>query len=208
MKSSKICFVTFLFVVLALQLSAQEEPDKRNVWTGGQKGYVVSGDLTVLEGQKTFNIIMDPHIKKMGAKEEPDTVYIKKKVQELNDKKAGNGDKWLEEWNAAKKNFKAAFIEGFNAKVASKGVNVGLQDTLAEYTFIVYTRNLMEFWGAIYIILDMDVVKTNDPHAKIASIKFPVNNSNLKSKQFKGMNERAYYGAGNLFGKYCSKNVF
>ncbi|MCX6334668.1 MAG: hypothetical protein NT092_10245 [Bacteroidia bacterium] len=208
MKSLNIyiaCIILFLF---SLQLFSQEEPDKRNVWSGGQKGYVITGDLSVVKDQKTFNIIVDPHIKKMGAKEEPDSVYIPKRVKEFNAEIAGKGDQWLEKWNESQKNFKAAFIEGFNSKLKSKGINVGLNDTMAEYTFIIYTKNHMEFMGGVYIIVDMDVVKTSDPNTKVASIRCPLNNSNLKSKQFKGQSERAYFGAGVLFSKYCIKNIF
>jgi hypothetical protein len=209
MRNFKFWIISGMLVVFSIHLFGQEEPpDKRNVWTGGQKGYVVSGDLSVLKNQKTFNIILDSHIKKMGAKEEPDSIYIPKRVKDLNDKKAGKGDQWLAEWNESKKNFKPAFIEGFNKSVLKKGVIVGLRDTLAEYTFIIYSKTLMEFMGDMYLIVDMDVVKTSNPGDKIASIRFPLNNSGLKSKQFKGANERAYYGAGVLFGKYCYKEVF
>lgn len=208
MKSMTLIITFIILFFQSLQLISQDEPDKRNVWTGGQKGYVITGDLNVIKGQKTFCVIVDPYVKKMGAKEEPDSIYIPKRVKEFNDKKAGKGDQWLNEWNESKKNFKAAFIEGFNSKLTTKGVNVGLNDTFAEYTFIIYTKTLMEFMGSIYIILDMDVVKTKDPKTIVAKIRFPLNNSKLKSKQFKGDNERAYFAAGVLFAKYCSKNIF
>jgi hypothetical protein len=207
MKSKNVWIACIVLVFLSSQLLSQEVPDKRNVWSGGQKGYVITGDLSVVKGQKTFFVVMDPHIKKMGAKEEPDSIYISKRVKEFNDAKPGKGDQWLKEWNDSKKNFKAAFIEGFNSKLVNKGINVGLNDTSAEYTFIVSTKTLMEFMGTMFIILDMDVVKTQD-HTKVASIRFPVNNNKYKSKLSKGANERAYFTAGVLFGKYCSKNVF
>jgi hypothetical protein len=208
MKRIYFLFVSTSLFICSLQLFGQEPPDNRNVWAGGQKGYVITGDLSVLKGQKTFSVIVDPHVKKMGVKEMPDSIYLPIRVKELNDEKAGQGDKWLAEWNEAKKNFTAAFIEGFNSKLKSKGVVVGLNDSFAEYTFIIYTRNLMRFMSNMYIIIDMNVVKTKDPGTIVAKIRFPVNNSVLKSKQFKGENERAYFGAGYLFSKYCVKNVF
>lgn len=208
MKSLNFIIACIILFFCSLQLFGQEGPDTRNVWSGGQKGYVITGDLSVLKGQNTFSVIVDPHIRRMGAREEPDSIYISKRVREFNTEKSGKGDEWLDEWNKSKKNFKAAFIEGFNSKLKNKGVNVGLDDIMAEYTFIIYTKTHMEFMGGVFIILDIDVVKTRDPNTKVASIRCPLNNSNAKSKQFKGDNERAYYGAGMLFSKYCSKNVF
>ena len=202
-------FVFFSLVYfLPFQLISQEAPDKRNVWSGGQNGYVVTGDLSILKNEKTFNVVIVPGIKKMGAKEEPDSIYIPNRVKELNEKKAGKGDKWLEEWEAAQKNFKQAFIDGFNVKAQKKGVNIGSNDAQANYTFILYTRNLMEFWSAMYLILDMDVVKTSDPSTRIISIRFPVNNSSKATKAYKDLNERAYYWAGYLFGKYFAKAAY
>jgi len=208
MKSTKYLIACIVLFFLSFQLFSQEEPDKRNVWTGGQKGYVITGDLSVLQGQQTFSLILDPRIKKMGAKEEPDSVYIPNRVKEFNKKKAGKGDQWLVEWNESQKNFGPAFIEGFNSKLEKKGIYIGQDNASSECTFIIYSKTHMEFMGAVYLILDMDVVKTNDPDTKIASIRFPLNNSGFKSKQFKRDTERAYYGAGVLFGKYCDKNVF
>lgn len=208
MKSLFFLTVISLFILISFQLPAQEEPDERNVWTGGQKGYVVTGDLTVLKNEKTFNISITPQIQKMGSAEEPDTVYIAKRVKEWNEEKAGSGDQWLSDWNEAKKNFKPAFIEGLNVRLSKIGVNIGPDDTSTEFTFVIYTKNLMEFWGGIYIILDMDVVNTKDPDIKTASIRFPVNNSSPKSKQFTRNYERAYYAAGLLFGKYLVKNIY
>jgi len=199
------CIILFFYT---LKLFSQEEPDNRNVWSGGQKGHVITGDIYAIKGQKTFSIIVDPHIEKMGAKEEPDSIYIPKRVKEFNIEKAGKGDQWLAAWNESQKNFKAAFIEGLNSKLEGKGINVGQDDTTAEYTFIIYTKTLMEFMGHVFIILDIDVVKTNDQDTKIARIRCPLNNSKIKSRQFKGENECAYHGAGVLLSRYCNKNIF
>ena len=208
MKTYFLFGIIGLFAFIPYRLISQEQPDKRNVWTGGQKGYVVTGDLTMLKGQKTFNIIINPRIQKMGAAEEPDSVYISKRVKEWNEDKAGKGDNWLYEWKATKKNFKPAFIEGLNKKLSKYGVKVGPHDDWADYTFMIYTKNLMEFMNKIYVILDIDVVQTEDPTVKLASIRCPVNNSILQSEQFTSKYERAYYGAGYLFGRYLSKNVY
>jgi hypothetical protein len=79
---------------------------------------------------------------------------------------------------------------------------------MADYTFDISTKALSEFMGDMYVILDIDVAKTADPSTKIVSIRCPLNNSKLKSKLYKSKYERAYFGAGVLFGKYCYKNIF
>jgi len=208
MKKMNFSLLVIFLVILSVKSFCQEQPDKRNIWTGGQKGYVITGDLTVIKGQTTFAINIDPHVKRMGLAEAPDSVYIPKKVQELNDGRPGSGDKWLKEWQDAQINFKAAFIEGFNARLVSKGVKVGPDDSMADYTFNISTKALSEFMGDIYVIVDIDVVKTADQSTNVVSIRCPLNNSNMKSKLYKTKYERAYLGAGSLFGKYCYKNIF
>lgn len=208
MKSLILLIIVILFTLISFCLPAQEEPDKRNLWTGGQKGYVVTGDLTVIKNEKTFNVIINPRIQKMGVSEEPDTVYVAKRVKEWNDEKAGTGDQWLNEWELAKKNFKPALIEGMNDRLSKIGVNIGPDDTSSAYTFIIYTKYLMEFMNKIFIILDVDIVKTTDPNIKIASIRCPVNNSVLESKQITVTTEHAFYNAGRMFGKYLIKNIY
>ncbi len=208
MKTLKILTLILLLFTISAHLYSQEQPDKRNIWTGGQKGYVITGDLSVIKGQKTFNVVLDPHIKRMGLAEAPDSIYMPKKVSELNEKNPGSGDKWLQEYVNARVNFKAAFIEGFNSRLKDKGVQVGPNDTAADYSFYISTKALSEFMGDIYIILDINVVKTADTSQIVAAIRCPLNNSKLKSKLYKSKYERAYFGAGVLFGKYCFKNIF
>lgn len=152
-----------LSALVSMRLTAQEIPDNRNVWTGGQSGYIVTGDLSVLRNVKTFNIIITPGVKKMGASEVPDSVYVATRVQEWNAEKPGKGG---------------------------------------------YTRNLMEFMSLTYIILDIDVVKTEEPEVINAKVRCPVNNSSMASEHFTGDFERAHYGAGVLFGRYLKKTVY
>jgi hypothetical protein len=208
MKSSIIWAALALMLFVATQLKSQDTIDHRNLWTGGQKGHVVFGDLTPLKGQTTFNIIVDPHVEKMGAAEEPDSVYIAKRVAEWNADKKGKGDVWLSSWKNSSANFKPVFIAGMNRQLVKCGVTIGLDDSMAEYTFIVYTRSLMDFMNRTFIILDVKVVLTTDPDVQIAFIRCPVNNSALGDEYCTSEYEKAYYSGGYLLGRFLRKGVF
>ena len=209
MKKLHLIALISLLSVVSLQIIAQEvPPDKRSVWASGQKGFlVISGDISAIKGQKTLNISISPRIQKMGTKYQPDSVFIANRVKEFNEAKAGKGDKWLEEWNKEQNNFNPAFIEGSNKVTAKSGIKVSSNDPSVEYTCLITTKHLMEFWGKIYVILDMDVVKTNDPSTIVATVRFPLVCGTKKSKLYQEKNESAYYTAGLTFGKYYGKKA-
>lgn len=208
MKSLLIAIAVPLLISGTVQLFAQQTPDTRNVWTGGQRGHLVFGDLTPLSNQKTFNVVVIPHVEKMGAAEQPDSVYIATRVSEWNAEKPGKGDRWLDSWKRAQVNFKSAFIAGMNAKLAKATVNIKPDDSWADYSFIVSTRQLLEFWNKIYVILDVQVVMTAEPENEVAFIRCPVNNSALGGAYFTSEFEKAYYSAGYLLGKYLRKAIY
>jgi hypothetical protein len=209
MKKLKFWLVTGLVTVFVFQMWAQEvPPDKRTVWISAQKDFlVISGDISVLKGATALNVSVSPEIQKMGTKYQPDSVFIANRVKEYNDSKPGKGDIWLNDWNREKNNFAPAFVEGFNKIFAKSVIKAVSKDASAEYTFIIYTKHLMEYWGSVYVILDGDIVKTNDPVTKVASIRFPVLYSAKKGKQYKEKYECAYYTAGLYFGKFYKKKV-
>ena len=210
MKKIYLIALISLLSVVSIQIVAQEvPPDKRSVWfTDVQKGFlVISGDISAIKGQKTLNISISKRIQKMGTKYQPDSVFIANRVKEFNDEKPGKGDKWLEEWNKEKNNFNTVFIEGFNKITAKSGIKVSLNDPSVEYTCLITTKHLMAYFGKIYVILDMDVVKTNDPSIIVATVRFPVVCGPLKPKSHQEKNESAYYTAGLTFGRYYNKQA-
>jgi hypothetical protein len=208
MKIVHIIFFSSLFILFAPGLIAQEEPDKRNVWTGGQSGYVVYGSLAELKGQTTFNILVNPVIPQMGAAYEPDSVYVAKRVSEWNAERKGKGDQWLSYWNDSKANFKPVFIAGMNEKLSKAGVVIGPDDFDSEYTMILQTKHMMEFMGAIYVVQDIYVVKTEEYSDTVAHVRCPVNTSNMGGEYSSSNYEMAYFTTGAKFGKYLSKTVF
>ncbi len=209
MKKIYLIALISLLSVVSIQIFGQEvPPDKRSVWASAQKGFlVISGDISAIKGQKTLNISISQQIQKMGTKYMPDSVFIANRVKEFNEEKAGKGDKWLEEWNKELNNFNPAFVEGSNKVTAKSGLKVALNDPSAEYTCLITTKHLMEFWGKIYVILDMDVVKTNDPGTIVATVRFPLVCGTKTSKLYQEKNESAYYTAGLTFGKYFIKTA-
>lgn len=209
----RICKVLFvlpglLIVLFSPQLAAQETPDTRNVWTGGQSGYVVFGDLAPMIGQKTFNVVVDPFIPQMGATYQPDSVYVAKRVNEWNAERKGKGDQWLSYWNKAKTNFKPAFIDGMNAKLAKANIVIGKDDYYAEYTMLLKTRHMMEFMGSIYVIQDIYVLNTEEQTDTVAHIRCPVNAGTMGREYFTSSFEMAYYTTGVMFGRYLYKALY
>jgi hypothetical protein len=208
MKTTIYGISTCLMLVLALNSTAQEPAGSQDTKNSSQKGYVVTGNLQAIKSATAFNVVVSPDIQTMGSKGEPDSVYIEKRVREMNDKKAGRGDAWIKEWNETLKNIQPAFLEGLNSVFSKKGIVFGPAEAGAEYTFRVTTGNVLEFMGDIFIALQLDVVKTNDPSVTVATVRFPANWGSSKSKQFDGRAENSYYTAGLLFGKYLQKEVF
>jgi hypothetical protein len=93
-------------------------------------------------------------------------------------------------------------------KFTKSGVDIGLDDESAGYTLTVLTRQLMEWWDDVYVILDVQVVKTSDPEHEVALIRCPVNYSARGGDYTESKYEKAYYTAGYLLGVYLAKEVF
>ena len=208
MKSLIITVGLPLLIIGTFNLQAQQTPDNRNIRTGAKRNYEVFGDLSPLKNQKTINVLLTPHIEKMGVAEQPDSVYIATRISEWNADEPGKGDQWLITWNDARANFKSAFIAGMNEGLAKSGVGIGPGDSWAEYTFTVNTRHLMEWWSDVYIIIDVRVMKTSEPEKEIALIRCPVNYGSRGNDYTKSKYEKAYYTTGYLLGIYLTKEVY
>jgi hypothetical protein len=208
MKSLFIAVGMPLLITGMFNLQAQQTPDNRNIRDGSWRNHEVFGDLSPLKNQKTFNVVVIPRVEKMGVAEQPDSVYIATRINEWNAEEPGKGDQWLITWNNSRANFKSAFIAGMNEGLIKAGVGIGSDDSWAGYTLTVYTRHLMEFWNEVYVILDVQIIKTSERENEIALIRCPVNYSARGGDYTKSKYEKAYYTAGYLLGKYLEKEVY
>ncbi len=103
------------------------------------KTTLISGDLSVLKGQKEVKFEFTYEGMMVGGF--PDEKYQEKKQKEYNEKEAGKGDTWREGWvGNREKMFHPKFVELFNDRL--DGVAVGGTDkTEAKYTFIIRTTS-------------------------------------------------------------------
>jgi hypothetical protein len=97
---------------------------------------LTKGDLSILKGETSINIEFTYEKMAVGDfNKEAD--YIKKRIEELNTKEPGSGDKWAVEWEEQKKSFFGdKFILGFtkqNKMTVSKD---------AKYTLVFNTKAL------------------------------------------------------------------
>ncbi|MEO6669703.1 MAG: hypothetical protein ABIN36_09530 [Ferruginibacter sp.] len=102
----------------------------------GQNIELTSGDFEKLRAEKTINLEFNWDKFGVGdyAKE---AQWIKYKVNDLNSKEAGSGDKWLQEWNDAKLGrYAPKFMELF-----TKYSDITF-DSTAKYTLIFKTSFL------------------------------------------------------------------
>jgi hypothetical protein len=196
------------FILFNTYILAQETPDHRNVWSGGQSGYVVFGDMAPLLGQQTFYVLVDPYIPQMGAAYQPDSVYVATRVNEWNAEKEGKGDQWLSYWNDAKNNFQPAFVNGMNVKLAKAGIKIGMEDSGAEYTLLLKTKHMMEFMGSIYVVQDIYFLRTENPGDTVAHVRCPVNAGTMGREYCRSNYEMAYYTTGVMFGRYLYKVLY
>ena len=208
MKSLIITVGVPLIIMGMFNLQAQQTPDNRNIRTGAKRNYEVFGDLSPLKNQKTFNVIVIPHVEKMGVAEQPDSVYIATRISEWNTEEPGKGDQWLNTWNNARSNFKPAFIAGMNEGLTKSGIAIGPSDSQAEFTLTIYTRHLMEWWSDVYVIFDVQVIKTSEPENEVALIRCPTNYSARGGDYTESKYEKAYYTAGFLLGKYFEEEIY
>jgi hypothetical protein len=97
---------------------------------------LTKGDLSILKGETSINIELTYEKMAIGDfNKEAD--YIKKRIEELNTKEPGTGDKWAVEWEEQKKNyFGDKFILGFTKQ------NKMTNSKDAKYTLIFNTKAL------------------------------------------------------------------
>jgi hypothetical protein len=123
MKTIKACLTIFFTLSGMVTVFAQEVD-------------LTKGDLSILKGETTINFEFTYEKMAVGDfSKEAD--YIKKRIEELNIKEPGTGDKWAVEWEEQKKSyFGDKFILGFTKQ------NKMTINKEAKYTLIFNTKIL------------------------------------------------------------------
>lgn len=102
-----------------------------------QSMHLASGNLDILKGQKTINLVYAYDNLRVGPGTEQE--YIDKKVNGYNKDKPGHGDEWLKNWkNDRPTRYQPKFEELINKQLEKSGVKVGNFPN-APYTLILRT---------------------------------------------------------------------
>lgn len=201
MKRKTFAIVLGLILMASSTLFAQVKP--------------LSGDMKSLKGQSVVALKYD-YTKLMIGKKSADE-YATEKVAEMNKKKAGSGDEWLEKWkNDRTARFQPAFQKEFNDVVKSynlEGKN-DLED--GKYTLIVYTTFIEPGFNVgvtrkdAYLNVQIDLVETANPGTVLCSVEIKkIDSKNMGGYDFDlgARVESCYEKAGSYLGKYLAKNV-
>jgi hypothetical protein len=197
MKTTKSCFLIFFIFFTTLTGFAQEVD-------------LTKGDLSILKGEASINFEFTYDKMAVGDfNKESD--YIKKRIEELNAKEPGTGDKWHTEWEEQKKNyFGDKFMLGFFKSYEMK------YDKSARYTLIFNTKALEPGYqvGISKRNAGVDgtitVVETGKPEKKLAVLfveRKPETKWRGAAFDAKSRIGDAYYVDGLAVGKFFKKNV-
>ena len=106
--------------------------------TAQKKTHAKKGNYDFLKGEKTLNLEFDYSNMTVGKKKTEEE-YIAKKVSDHNEKEAGKGDKWKENWlNARSKRYEPKFETLINKSMTKAGITAS-QSADAKYTLVVKT---------------------------------------------------------------------
>lgn len=197
MKTIKFCFTVAALLFCSFTGFTQEVD-------------ITKGDLSVLKGETTINFEFTYEKMSVGDfSKEAD--YIKKRIEELNAKEPGSGDKWLTEWEEQKKTyFGDKFILGFtkqNKMTSAKD---------AKYTLIFNTRSLEPGYqvGISKRNAGVDgtvtLIETGKPEKKLAVLyveRAPETKWRGAAFDAKSRIGDAYFMDGQKVGKFIEKSI-
>jgi hypothetical protein len=187
---------------------------------GFTQAKLISGDMKVLKGQSEVLLTYDYSKMGVGKYKSADD-YTTEKVAEMNKKKAGSGDEWLEKWTGDRTNrFQPSFRKDFNDEVESFNLSGKDDSPNAKYTLIVRTTFMEPGFNAsmaigfakkpAYIDVTIDLVETANPATVLGTVEM----KKIESKSMGGYDydtgvriESCYERAGEYLGKYLVKNV-
>jgi len=176
-----------------------------------EKITILSADFQRLKTVTSFNVAMKMDNMRIGnTKHDPDSIYLQRRVNELNADKKSKGDDWLKEWEASKKNYLPVFIEGYNAKRAKTSVPSVEPGENSDFTIVLCpdTITIANAWIASFLSMHLYIVSSKNQNDTIATFKsFTFYARNL-SKQYPGFEESAFYMAGDMLVRYFKKYVY
>jgi len=181
---------------------------------------LISGDLKVLKGQTEVILSYDYSNMGVGKYKNADE-YAAAKVADMNKKKEGSGDEWLEKWKSDRTvRFEPAFRKNFNGEVDSYNLTGKDDSPNAKYTFIVHTTFMEPGFNAsmvvgfakkpAYIDVTIDLVETANPATVIGTVGIKkIESANMGGYDWDtgGRVESCYERAGEYLGKFLIKNV-
>jgi hypothetical protein len=206
MKKLSIALVMSIFMLLSVTVFSQAK--------------LLSGDLKDLKGQTEVILKYDYSNMGVGKYKSADE-YAADKVAEMNKKKEGSGDAWLEKWKSDRsERFEPSFRKDFNGEVESFSLSGKDDSPNAKYTLIVRTTFMEPGFNATmvvgfakkpaYIDVTVDLVETANPATVIGTIGM----KKIESKNMGGYDwdtggrvESCYERAGEYLGKFLVKNV-
>ena len=159
MKKISITLLVSIFMLFSMNIFAQAK--------------LISGDLKVLKGQTEVILSYDYSNMGVGKYKNADE-YASEKVAEMNKKKEGTGDAWLEKWKSDRtERFQPSFRKDFNGEVDSYNLSGKDDSPNAKYTFIVRTTFMEPGFNVsmvisfakkpAYIDVSIDLVETANP---------------------------------------------
>jgi hypothetical protein len=109
-----------------------------------QKPKVTKGEWSVLTGIKEYNLVFN--YEGMDVIDyDSEAAYLEEKVTGKNEKEAGSGDKYKENWfKAREESYKPDFIKGFNKKW--EDIAAVSENSDAEYTMEIKTTKVYPGW--------------------------------------------------------------
>ena len=206
MKKISIPIFVSIFMLFSLNIFAQAK--------------LVSGDMKVLKGQSEVILKYDYSNMGVGKYKNADE-YTSEKVAEMNKKKEGSGDAWLEKWNSDRtERFEPSFRKDLNNEVESFGLSGKDDSPKAKYTFIIRTTFTEPGFNATMAIgfakkpatidVIVDLVETANPGTVLGSVEMKkIQSKNMGGYDYDtgGRIESCYERAGEYLGKYLVKNV-
>ncbi|PLX10571.1 MAG: hypothetical protein C0597_16510 [Marinilabiliales bacterium] len=182
-----------------------------------QKIKVTKGDLGFLKGQTELLLEYDYSNMAVG-KFDNEQDYIAKKVAEYNEKEAGKGDEWAENWVADREGrFHPKFEELANRYTGKVSCNLDQTNVNAKYTAIIkvtFTEpgfNVGVVRKDAMINLEISFVETANPDDVLAIMTM----TNVPGRDAMGNDydtgyriSEAYAKGGKEFGAYLVKKAF
>jgi hypothetical protein len=198
-------------LLVTVMINAQDKDSYKPVYRQKtQKIAIYSGDISVLGNVNSFKVGYNDDKFTLGIKGEPDSVYFRKKISELNAKKAGRGDEWKAEWDKTSATFFPAFLEGYIEGSAKAAVPPLLVNPDKPADHIMTVRPIfLDFngWNGHTVGLLLDIAAAGEPEKVLLTLL--VNAQYYwKSKAYPGYDPGTFFTAGKSLGIWFRKDVY